>query len=280
MGTSLIWSCVCHSRACGNPAGDTSCAAAHLVSLLSVLRLLVAILTVVSSSIASELTSPIDTPKDAISQTFTYIGVDKKLQIIKEISDPVVTLLTMAESLTPFLSSTVIGRKAWKLDFEKLIFSAKGYELLQSEIRPMTMTVIVDSATGRLFKVSLVVINDSGLAIEKPSDSSAEKQLAAAREIIIGFPDANPAISFLEALKKCYGDFLSAREIEADYIQHSHLQSPTRDVWSIHLYGLPPRPVRPGSDIPVEQRNHMRTVIDANTGQILFSTNLPQPVEY
>ena len=142
------------------------------------------------------------------------------------------------------------------------------------------MSVIVDSASGTLFKVSLKVINDDGLAIRKPSAGSAERQLASSREEIMGFPDVYPTISFLEALKKCHGDYLSAREIEAEYIQHSHLQRPMRNVWNIHLYGLPPRPVRPGSDIPVEQRNHMRTVIDANTGEVLFATNHPQPVEY
>jgi len=59
-------------------------------------------------------------------------------------------------------------------------------------------------------------------------------------------------------------------------------------VWAITLRGIPPRPLKgkplafhhiPDDElIPVWVRNHIRNVVDAVTGQVLFATDCPQPV--
>ncbi len=59
----------------------------------------------------------------------------------------------------------------------------------------------------------------------------------------------------------------------------SKMDSAPRAVWAITLRGLPPIPAHGfgAESVPVWQRNHMRNVVDAVTGQFLFATNIPTP---
>jgi hypothetical protein len=70
-----------------------------------------------------------------------------------------------------------------------------------------------------------------------------------------------------------------AKEIHGVYVMHSRMGSTPRPVWAITLRGLPPMAARGsyGDTIPVWQRNHMRNVLDARSGEVLFATNSPQP---
>jgi hypothetical protein len=55
--------------------------------------------------------------------------------------------------------------------------------------------------------------------------------------------------------------------------------SPRLPAWVVTLRGLPPLEAHGagGAAVPIWQRNHMRNVVDAIMGRVLFATNTPQP---
>ena len=117
----------------------------------------------------------------------------------------------------------------------------------------------------------------------------AEPQLRDGGEYYLGLPAARPGITFLQAVDRVLGEGigspLMAPEIDGLYVEHARQnEAPTR-AWVIELRGLPPFPIKGprGADsnlVPAWQRNHMRNVVDAQTGQVLFANNTPQPEEF
>ena len=121
----------------------------------------------------------------------------------------------------------------------------------------------------------------------EPNAVSAERQLRASGEIYLGFPDVPPSINFLDALdiilKDGVGSPFSAKEIDALYVMYSRRNSKPCRAWVITLRGIPPLPVSipPGASREIAEQvwgyNHIRTVINDETGKILLMTNWPQP---
>lgn len=113
-----------------------------------------------------------------------------------------------------------------------------------------------------------------------------------------GFPANPPQVSFLDALsavatKGGVGNPFLAKEIYAVYVMESRRPGTRwgwnpRPVWAITLRGLPyiplkgrgpsPRDVPDEELVPMWQSNHMRNVVDAITGNVLFATTIPQPL--
>ena len=105
-----------------------------------------------------------------------------------------------------------------------------------------------------------------------------------------GLPTARPRISFLEALsiieQHGFGAPHAAKQLRAYYVLHTGPQWTNRPIWVVDSRGIPPiTPVGTalvGSDqvrrIPVDRLNHMRDMIDAQTGEWLEAGTMPQPV--
>ena len=99
-------------------------------------------------------------------------------------------------------------------------------------------------------------------------------------------PDEPPQITFLQAIDRVLaggmGSPFLAKEIDGYYVRHARGDQEPRPVWIVELRGLPPYPLKgggPGFDseeVSPRYRNHMRNVVDARTGQVLFANNLPQ----
>jgi hypothetical protein len=72
---------------------------------------------------------------------------------------------------------------------------------------------------------------------------------------------------------------LCAREIQMLYVSHVRRNRPPIPAWVITLNGIPPIPHRgpAGASVPVWQLNHIRIVVNAETGAPLFATTIPQP---
>lgn len=191
--------------------------------------------------------------------------------------------VTVATADTPFLWRQLIGKAAWRVDFEdaslKLRSAVPGFP----DAYRRTFTVLLDESSGQLLGVASPFDGHDPDLRPLPSGDVAERQLRSEQEVYHGLPAHAPKLSFVEALDRVLtggiGSPFLAKEIHAVYVLHSRMGSPPRPVWVITLRGLPPMTVR-GPDagsIPVWQRNHMRNVVDAETGDVLFATNSPQP---
>lgn len=194
------------------------------------------------------------------------------------------TRVTVTDDSTPFLAKQIIGRVAWRVELSKV--SLELASALQGFHDPYRRKffVLLDEETSKLLGIASKFDGMDPDMRPLASAASAEQQLTAEKEIYISLPVHDPPVRFLDALDAILsggiGSPFLAKEIDASYVSHARMGAAPRDAWVITLRGLPPLPARgPGGDqVPVWQRNHMRNVVDATTGKVLFATNSPQPI--
>jgi hypothetical protein len=189
----------------------------------------------------------------------------------------------IAASNLPFLSNQVLGKPAWFVTFFEATLRLPNSSRGARDEYPREFVVVLLEQGGKLVSISSIYQGEHpDLRPPAPADS-AQEQLEDEEEIYTGFPAQDPKVRFLEALgvvmAKGSGNPYAAKTIEAVYVTETLMGAPPRAVWAITLRGLPPfRAHGRGADsVPVWQRNHMRNVLDAMTGEFLFATNSPQP---
>jgi len=96
-------------------------------------------------------------------------------------------------------------------------------------------------------------------------------------EEYLGFPDDLPAVDFGTAIKACQYSPFVAKRVVGQYVILSKDEREHRPVWVITLWGIPPlKPIGGDADwIPIYQLNHIRQVVDAVTGNLLFTSTHP-----
>lgn len=221
----------------------------------------------------------ISNSEQAIERAIKLTGLG---QLTRE--PPVARRAKIERSNTPFLWRALIGREVWHVDFDKVSLRLKTAAPGFKDPYERHFTVVLDADTAQCLNISSSAgVPDPDMLPEPPADA-AEAQLRGEQEIYHSIPAEEPKITFLEALEnilaKGIGSPFLAKEIDGLYVMESKLGSELRPAWIITMRGLPPRPVhRAGVYVPEWQRNHMRDVVDARSGTVLFATNSPQPVE-
>ena len=191
--------------------------------------------------------------------------------------------VTVTDERTPFLWRRFAGQPAWRVDYGdvRLRFQSAAPGFVDRYRR--TFSVYLTESTGQLISVSSRFDGHDPDLREPASAEAAESQLRAEDEIYHDLPAREPKLTFLMALEvvlnKGIGSPFLAKEIYGNYVVHSRGQSPRRAVWVVSLRGLPPLAAHGAAadSVPVWQRNHMRNVVDDETGANLFATNSPQP---
>jgi hypothetical protein len=220
---------------------------------------------------------PITTAVEAISRANALT----RLETVS--GTPAAALVKVREDVTPFLGERNVGKRAWRVNYPKssLKFASAAGGLKDRFRR--TCVVMLEAASGRLFFVTSTYAGPPDPDMRPmPSSGLATAQLSNEGEVYDGYPDEDPRVDFLAALERILGHGMGspflAKEIHGAYVLHSRMGAKPRPVWAITLRGLPPFAAH-GPDpksVPVWQRNHMRNVVDAVTGQVLFATNQPQ----
>jgi hypothetical protein len=141
----------------------------------------------------------------------------------------------------------------------------------------------LSQGTGQLLSATLRAGELADGARPTPDGDVAQRQLQQAAERYAGLPASPPRVSLLQALDavlvRGIGSPLQASEIHVLYVMHVHHGRAPVPAWVITLNGIPPLPHKGprGAEVPVWQLNHIRNVVDANTGKPLFATTIPQP---
>lgn len=170
----------------------------------------------------------------------------------------------------------------WKIDLGEVPFPPWAKTTSQR----MQWSVTLDATTGELIEVRLVSERINSDVVASPTGKLARDRLAAHGEKYTRLVSQPPHVSFVDALNRVEAaGFASPAEasiVEAVLVVHEWLDHPPRPVWAIVLNGLPPWPAQPPSgvtaaEVPVWQRNHLRHVVDATSGEVLFATTIPQP---
>lgn len=107
-----------------------------------------------------------------------------------------------------------------------------------------------------------------------PEKAEAEEQLEQMRESYISIPHVTPIVNVLEALRKCKFYPVSSQDCRMYYVLFSGQGAPAIPVWIIDLRGLPPWG---GSRRVDASLTFQHNVVDAMSGNLLGSSNLPAP---
>lgn len=221
-----------------------------------------------------------------ISTETAAIERAKKLTGLEALTSRIVAhRLVIQASNVPFLAGQVNGKEAWRVDFLDAPLKLKGAIPGFQDAYPRQFSVLILQDTGQLVQVYAPYLGKASAPEmrDPPTAESAQRQLEGGEEVYEGFPTADPKINFLDALgivlTKGSGSPFLAKAIEGVYVMESCMEAAPRPVWAITLRGLPPFSAHgPYADsVPEWQRNHMRNVLDATTGELLFAINSPQP---
>ncbi|MHC4416825.1 MAG: dockerin type I domain-containing protein [Planctomycetota bacterium] len=225
-----------------------------------------------------ERDKPIRTAREAIDQALGLLGAPAELR-----AQAVAALVKIEQDNTPFLSDRIAGQELWRVTLRnwRPLGSAPGDG---EGSFASTFDVLLDPGTADLLTIkSRWPAGVPQIAPEPPARSAEAQMRRAGRERYHGVPDGNPPLSFLQALEAVrrhgVGDPARARQIVAQYVLRSGMGGDPRPVWVVTLRGFTPLAAsRPG--VPEDARNHIRNIIDADTGEWLLATTSPQPVSY
>jgi hypothetical protein len=193
-------------------------------------------------------------------------------------------VVMMDEDKTPFLHGQVTNRPIWRVTISNYRIRLPSALPGDADRYERTFDILLDPRNGGLLRIS------SRWPVSAPPESAPEPRAAFAEQCFRdsgneryhSFPDAPPKVSFLDALEVIYldgvGNPLIASQILAHHIMRSSMGRKPQQVWAVTLRGVPPiRTAYPG--VPIAARDHMRYIVDANTGKWLFMTTCPQPEE-
>lgn len=148
-----------------------------------------------------------------------------------------------------------------------------------------TIDVLFDKKTGQPVRIeSLWPDNVSGTRF--PPLGSYEAQLKLKGQEIVGIPLAPPKVPLHDAMRHVMG-FVTAKQIivflamEAD----PPIRKQPRPVWIIHAWGCAPVPLAGtpnapqsiSNEVSEDALNHLRTIVDAETGEYYGTDSIPQP---
>lgn len=214
---------------------------------------------------------------DAIDQALNILGlpVEADGRVAPEI-------VSLAEDNTPFLTEQILDRPLWHVviqDWQLLLASAPA--AIEDQYT-RTFDAYLNPVDGRLVKIVSRWPDDVARIPPEPEASIyAEQMLRSGNETYFGFPDGNPSVTFLDALDaviRGHGNPFAAAQIIGQYVEWSRMDQDPRPVWAITLRGIPPfAAAYPG--VSIHARNHLRHIVDAETGEWLCASTTPQPVD-
>ena len=248
------------------------------------LKIFVAMLVLAGGAFSAELaeidtSGAVRTAEEAVERAYRYTGFQEIKSVPQTAAAGMASCMTLPEDNTPFLNDSVTGRPVWIVQLNDVRISSPNW--LSSWIdryNPKSYTAVIDSATGRLFKIySTAEVEDPDLAPEPPADIAAVK-LKTTGEEYLGFPSQPPLVTFSQALAQASGsDPLRAKEILAVCVIESDKfvdGGEPRVVWCITGRGIEPLDIHP-TKAPLYMRNRRRTIIDATTGGLIGITTSP-----
>lgn len=198
---------------------------------------------------------------------------------------------SIASQLIPFFNISLEDQSTFKNEEKAVSMQFNDLQnITQRNGRPRfpnikALSVITNPHTQQILKIASEWPDNIAAIAPFPNAAEEEKQLKMKGEKFIALPAETPPVDFYSALKKL--DLTGpvsptkAKQVMAYYVIHSTIRYSARAVWIIQTRGIDLEGEGYAArrvGIPIDARNHMRHIIDAETGQWLFSDTTPQPV--
>lgn len=190
-------------------------------------------------------------------------------------------IVILAEDNTPFLSEQIIARPVWHVVISNWNLELKSAAPDVKDSYTRTFDAFVDPLNGRLLKVVSRWPEGVPRIPPEPGAGSYTKQMRrSGLERYHALPEEDPPISFLDALDGIFKggrNPLLAEQIVGQYVIASAMERTPKPVWVITLRGNRPlwESAFPGAG--VDGRNHLRHIVDPQTGKWICASSTPQP---
>ena len=239
-----------------------------------VFTIAIAIFLTTTSAADDDLEIPtkyrISTSMAAWEEALKITGFDVSLRDDSLALREAVQQVTLEDSTTPYLSDSIDGRTVWQVEFPRVQISQELFRSGNIVDSLRDFTVYLDAIQPGLIMVVSRAESFDQEYWKRPCSDSAAQQLLDAGEEYLGFPEMSPPVPFAKILTQAHGNYLVADEISAIYVINRHYNT-IRPAWVIQMLG--------GHE-PTEPRyinDHLRTVVDAVTGEWVFARNKPRP---
>ncbi len=187
-----------------------------------------------------------------------------------------VSAIVMVDSTTPYLAPQINGKEAWKVHLDSVIFDYDNVDYAKEEIYAKRIDIYIDK-NGRFLKGKINIMALANDVYKEPESKEAEGQI---KETYHDIPEEMPKVSLYEALIKCKKVSLFAPSIFVNYVNcssRSSLINGTRPVWIIYMRGVENTFAYPLPENYPLETDCSRKIIDAETGAVLRTNNLPCP---
>jgi hypothetical protein len=213
--------------------------------------------------------------EEAVRSAAAGIGLrDYKMADVKaEISD-------LSHESLPFLSKQLFGLETWRIEFNSLPFDDVNRQSEISNPNISRLVVFLAPESGQVMKVVSVWPDSVPRIADYPACVEEQRQMGDA-DRYTGLPIEAPKITLMEAITKCVPWSDGVKQIYACYVIHTSANHTAKPVWIVQLRGIQQIPFSiPGGvegNIPEDAGNHLRNIIDAQTGEWLGADTVPQP---
>ena len=231
-------------------------------------------LLIVRLAVSRDLAQPITTAMSHSSAEFT----DTAIRMLEQTQNTNIRVSAVSIApplkLLPFLIST---------DAIVLV-RLEGVQLILNGVTnpyAMNMEICFDQLTGQPIR-ACSEWPEAVPGVRYPPFDVEEEQLLRRNggQRILSVPANTPKVSLMDAVRQAEGaDY--AKQVRVYYATMANAlpqRAPT-SVWVVQAWGILPFMMHgpAGSKVPEEQRNHKRTVVDADTGLALYWDNIPVP---
>lgn len=222
---------------------------------------------------------------ELIGNVITNLGfeVNERAMNAREVS--------IANQFMPFFNRSIDDESTWRndestveIDFDDLhrITSRSGQPRFPNI---KSLKAVVNPQTSQILKISSPWPENTPPIAGFPDAPEEERQMKLKAERFESLPAITPPVDFYAAMKQL--DIIGpvspqdSKQVIAYLVNHSTVRYSARPVWIIQTRGIDL--VMEGyasyrSSVPADARNHMRSIIDATTGEWLYSDTTPQPV--
>ena len=221
--------------------------------------------------------SPITSAQAAIDRAQLLLGEDSA-----QVRAPKAEKVRQSADNTPFLSGRVVGRSLWRVTVEECVLDLPSVPS-HVTVPARTYDVYLNPADGAVVKIMSRWPTGEPITVREPDAEQGTEELRKCTETYHEFGITPPAVTLQRALdivvQRGFGDPVSAKQIVARYVVWSepgfYKGTTPRAIWAITFQGIPQlKPPPPGGRFDL--LNHLRHLIDAQTGEWLSASTSPQ----
>jgi hypothetical protein len=221
--------------------------------------------------------------KKIIDQATTNLGFEVKPTSI------VATEVSVATEFMPFFNRTLQDESTWTNDETTVHIKFEDLtNITQRGGRPRfpnleSLSATLNPRTEQILKITSEWPANIPRIAPFPGALEEERQLVLKGERFVSLPANAPPVDFYNALKQLelVGPVSpgKAKQVMAYLVNHETVRYSARPVWIIQTRGIDiaAEGYAAAGGIPIDARNHMRHIIDAVTGEWLYSDTSPQP---